>query len=64
MPRPNVRNLTNPPDHWTAFEAEAEREGLSLSRWLGQLAIKALPKKVAVKLSEPRPEGRPKRNVA
>lgn len=55
------KNITQPIDWWTAFEAQAQAEGLTLSAWIGEAAKARLPQKVAKKLSERPPAHRPKK---
>jgi hypothetical protein len=38
------KNITNPADHWTAFESEAERRGMTLSEFAGVAMAKMLTK--------------------
>jgi hypothetical protein len=54
------RNITNPADHWTAFEAEAERRGLTLSEFMGLAAAKLLTKDQRAGLSQRVKPGRKK----
>jgi len=54
------RNITNPADHWTAFEAEARRRGLTLSEFIGLAAAKLLAKDQRDKLSQRVKPGRKK----
>lgn len=51
------RNITAPPDWWSAFEAAAEAEGRTLSEWLREAGRNRLPKRMARSLSEPRSRG-------
>lgn len=53
--------ITQPDDWVEAFRQQAEKDGLSLSEWIGEKCKDALPKQVQVKLSErqgvgPRPQ--------
>jgi hypothetical protein len=54
------RNITNPADHWTAFEAEAQRRGLTLSEFMGLAAAKLLAKEQRSQLSRRVKPGRKK----
>jgi hypothetical protein len=54
------RNITNPADHWAAFEAEAQRRGLTLSEFMGLAAAKLLAKDQRDKLSQRVKPGRKK----
>ena len=54
------RNITNPADHWAAFEAEAQRRGLTLSEFMGLAAAKLLAKDQREKLSQRVKPGRKK----
>ena len=54
------KNITQPEEWWIAFEKAAEREGLTLSQWIGDRLVKSLPKTAQRKLP-PRPAAhRPK----
>ena len=55
------RNITQPPDHWAAFAAQADSEGMTLSEWSGACCIANLPPDVAAGLSERPGMGRPKK---
>ena len=55
------KNLIQPVDWWAAFQAEAKREGVSLSEWLGDCGRANLPKDVKAGLSERATAGRPKK---
>ena len=54
------RNITNPADHWTAFESEAERRGMTLSEFAGVAMARMLPKEQRAGLSERVKPGRKK----
>ena len=54
------KNITQPTDWWTAFEAEAEKRGLTLSEFIGLAASKMLDKEQKAKLSERVKPGRKK----
>lgn len=54
------RNITNPADHWTAFESEAARRGLTLSEFAGVAMAKMLTKEQRAQLSERVKPGRKK----
>lgn len=52
-PIPAVRkNITQPSDWWSAFEAAATRAGLPLAEWMGDICRDSLPYRVRSKLSE------------
>jgi len=53
------RNVTQPADWWDAFKAAADKQGLSLSEWIGDCCKQQLPAKVAAKLSDRQPAHRP-----
>ena len=54
------RNITNPADHWSAFEAEASRRGLTLSEFAGVAMALLLTSEQRLKLSERVKPGRKK----
>lgn len=54
------KNITQPTDWWAAFEAEAEKRGLTLSEFIGLAASKMLAKERKAKLSERVKPGRKK----
>lgn len=58
------KNLIQPPDWWRAFEAEAEKRGVSLAEWMGNACRRALPADVRAELSDRRGPGRAKSPVA
>jgi len=53
------RNVTQPVDWWDAFKAAADKQGVSLSEWIGSACKAKLPAKVAAKLSNRPPAHRP-----
>ena len=54
--------LTQPDDWWRAFEQEAQKRGMPLAAWMGEVCAAQLPKRVQAKLSK-RPEAhRPKKS--
>lgn len=53
------KNITQPTDWWSAFNAAAEAEGVSLAEWMGACGVANLPKDVAAKLSERGTRGKP-----
>jgi predicted RNA-binding protein with PUA domain len=55
------KNLTQPPDWWAAFQAQAKQDGQSLSEWAGDCMMANLPGDVSVGLSSRPPAHRPKR---
>jgi hypothetical protein len=54
------KNITQPPDWWEVFSAEATSEGLTLSEWMGKICKAALPQKQQKTLSIRPPAHRPK----
>ena len=50
------KTMTQPADWWDAFERQAQREGLTLSEWVGECCKSY----VQGELSERRPANRPK----
>lgn len=61
MPRPDLQNISLPPDWWEAFCAAAAKDKKSVSEWLRDAGAEKLPAKVRAKLSKPRTVGRPKK---
>lgn len=55
------KNITEPEEWWLAFEAQAKKEGLTLSEWIGKQCFDALPAKVQKTLPERPPANRPKK---
>lgn len=55
------KNVTQPPDWWAAFQAAAEKAGVSLSEWMGDTCRAALPRKIDATLSERRGRGQPRK---
>ncbi len=55
------RNITQPADWWAAFEAEAKKDGLALSEWVGACCVANLPVAVSRGLTERPPANRPKK---
>ena len=53
-------NITTPADHHAAWQRAAKKAGLSLSEWIAKRCSDGLPKRVAAKLSDRKPRGRPK----
>jgi len=53
------RNITQPADWWGAFKAAADKEGMSLSEWIGECCKQQLQARAAAKLSERPPAHRP-----
>lgn len=50
---PSVRkNITQPADWWTAFEATAKEAGLSLSEWVGECCLIRVKKEQRNQLSK------------
>ena len=56
------RNITQPADWWAAFEAQAQREGLTLSEWIGECCRVYLEPGVNSGLSERPPANRPRKD--
>lgn len=56
----NAIEITQPREWLDAFRAAAEKEGISLSEWLGNAGLAALPAKVRDKLPV-RTKGRPRK---
>ncbi len=54
------KNITNPSDHWDAFELEAKRRNLSLSAFSGLAMMRLLSRDVREGLSERKSVGAPK----
>lgn len=52
--------ITIPIDHHAAIARAAEKSGVSLSKFLGDAAIRRLPKEVRAGLSERKGRGKPK----
>lgn len=55
------KTLTEPEEWWSAFEAQAKKEGKTLSEWLGDAGMEKLPAKVRAMLPERPPANRPKK---
>lgn len=65
MPKfPKQRVIVNPPEWWTAFEAQAQAEGLSLSQFAGAAMLDRLPPRIRKSLPERAGRGQPKREPA
>lgn len=54
------KNLIEPAELWRAAEAEAKKAGKSLSEWVGDRILEALPAKVRKTIPERDGVGRPK----
>jgi|DEB0MinimDraft_10_1074344.scaffolds.fasta_scaffold06085_7 hypothetical protein len=54
------KNITHPADWWYAFEEQAEKEGMTLSAWIGECCLANLPKEKQKKLSQRQAGGRPR----
>jgi hypothetical protein len=56
MPEPHRnsvrRNLSQPPEYWTAWESTADKLGMSLSEWIASVCNAQLPLSVQRKLPE------------
>jgi len=55
------KNIAEPSEWWKAFEAQAAKEGKTLSEWLGEAGLDKLPAKVRSKLPDRVTAGRPKK---
>lgn len=60
MSKAERKILTNPPDHWRAYEDAATKAGMTLSAWVRAACNDQLPRKVRDRLSEPLKGGRPR----
>lgn len=60
----NRRHVIAPTDHWEAFKAAADKDGMSVSEWLCLAGVAKLPKKVSSQLSERQGVGRPTEKVS
>jgi len=56
------KNISQPVEWWAAFEAQATREGLSLSEWVGECCAAYLADSVREKLPERPLPYRPKKS--
>lgn len=54
------KNISQPPEWWLAFQAEADKHGQSLSEWMGDCCRSNLPKSVAAQLPDRPAAHRPK----
>lgn len=52
------KNLSQPADLWRACEDAAHKAGFTLSEWLAELAMAALPRNVVARLGARRRRGR------
>lgn len=52
--------ITQPPDHWVAFQEAAASEGMTLAAWMSEKCKVSLPLKVRAKLSDRQQQGRPR----
>jgi len=61
-PRPanERKNISQPSDWWDAWKSEADKDGVSLSKWIGEQCNAALTAKSAKGLTERPPAHRPK----
>ncbi len=57
------KNITQPADWWAAFEAEATRQNLPLSKWIGKVLKASLPYSVSDELSERKGVGQPRKSA-
>jgi len=55
------KNISQPADWWAAYEAEASKQGKSLSEWMADQCNAALPAKVRKALSERPAANRPRK---
>lgn len=53
------KNITQPTDWWAAWKAEADKQGVSLSAWIGEQCNAALKVKTQNQLTERATRGRP-----
>ena len=58
-----AKNLTQPASWWDAFKAQAEKEGMNLSKWVGRQCLAALPEKAKKQLNA-RPAAHRPKNMA
>ena len=56
------RNITQPDDWWAAFLAAAERDGQTLSEWIGVQCRKGLSRSADKRLTDRPPAHRPRRS--
>lgn len=54
--------ITEPQEWIAAAKAQAEKEGKTLSEWIGEAMLAKLPAKVRSKLPERPPANRPKKD--
>jgi len=54
------KNITQPADWWAVFEAEAARQGMPLSQWIGIAAVNMLTEERRKTLSQRAKPGRKK----
>ena len=52
--------ITQPPDHWVAFQEAAASEGKTLAAWMSEKCRQHLPKRVQAKLGDRLSMGRPR----
>jgi hypothetical protein len=55
------RNITQPADWWAAWKASADKQGASLSEWVGNQCNAALTNRAAKSLTDRKPAHRPKK---
>ncbi len=53
------RNISAPPDWWAAFKAQAERQDMTLSEWVGACCVVFVPEfeQLSVRVVPGRPKG-------
>lgn len=56
------KNIVQPAEWWDAAATEAKKKGKSLSEWIGDLILAALPARVRSRLPKRPPANRPKVN--
>jgi hypothetical protein len=52
--------ITQPPDHWAAFQEAASKAGMTLSAWMSEKCRVQLPLKVRHQLADRPSTGRPR----
>lgn len=56
------KNIVQPKEWWEAADTQAKKEKKSLSEWIGDLILGALPERTRAKLPQRPSEGRPKKD--
>ena len=57
------KTISQPPDWWAAFQAEADAAGLSLSAWIGEACVKRVTAAKIAKLSARPLASRPRKQA-